>query len=172
MHSGPSSNALEQRLLWAGTLCGWSYDAEEAKLPCVSGLPLPLLQVAESPESWEAILQGTAALVTGLAALVVAGQCEEEVVGNLFLSGTLVKLLERCPSVEARQLVMAMAAALPGMDASAEVRGRCAAGCWVCRPHQAKDAWAWRSQVLAAGFAPKTSAQTGALWPMFANAGV
>ena len=85
------------------------------------------LQVSESPESWEAILHGVCALVCGMAALVAAGRCEEEVGDNLFLSGTLVRLLERCPSAAARRAVMAMAAAFPALDASAEVRGRCAA---------------------------------------------
>ncbi|GAB4819198.1 hypothetical protein N2152v2_006244 [Parachlorella kessleri] len=82
-------------------------------------------EVSESPASWEAILHGVCALVCGLAALVAAGRCEEGIGNNLFLSGTLVRLLERCPTAAARRAVMAMAAAFPALDASAEVRGRC-----------------------------------------------
>lgn len=75
------------------------------------------------------MLQGVAALACGLAALEAAGRCaEEDATRNLFLSGTLVKLLERCPSVGARRAVMAIAAALPALDASQEVRGRWAGG--------------------------------------------
>lgn len=64
------------------------------------------------------------ALACGLAALTAAGRCEEQASSNLFLSGTLVQLLERCPSATSRRAVMAIAAAFPQLAASAEVRGR------------------------------------------------
>eukprot|EP00887_Chlorella_sp_A99_P007770 scaffold20.g7770.t1 len=81
-------------------------------------------EVVETPESWAAILDGLAALACGLGAQAAAGQASE-VSQSLFHSGTLIELLARCPSSGARQAVMAIAAALPHLDASAEVRGRC-----------------------------------------------
>ena len=67
------------------------------------------MQAAESPEAWQAMLEGLAALCQGLA----AGDAEPDQAADLFKGGQLQRLLALCATPEARSVALGIAAALP-----------------------------------------------------------
>ena len=81
--------------------------------------------VSDTVESWESILGGLTAVVSGLAAHVTAKTLDPASIKGLFPSDTLSKLLDRCCSATARGNVVAIAAAVPQTPGAADIRGAC-----------------------------------------------
>ena len=81
--------------------------------------------VIESNESWEAILGGLLAAVCGFGAQISAGSLELSSVKGLFPGDTLSKLLDRCSSPEAREMVATIAAAVPAAPGAMDIRAAC-----------------------------------------------
>lgn len=81
--------------------------------------------VIESAESWEAILGGLLAAVCGFGAQISAGSLELSAVKGLFPGDTLSKLLDRCSTPEAREMVATIAAAVPAAPGAVDIRTAC-----------------------------------------------
>jgi hypothetical protein len=80
------------------------------------------LQAAETPEAWEAMLEGLAALSGGIGAAVASGDLEPDQAVGLFGEGQLSQLLALCSTPAARAAVLDIAAALPDCETDVQAR--------------------------------------------------
>ena len=82
------------------------------------------MQAAETPEAWEAMLLGLAALCQGLASEPSLGELGSAGQEHHLTEAQLQLLLAESASADARSAVLSIAAAQAGSQASADVQSR------------------------------------------------
>jgi len=98
-------------------------DASKTRIPIVLKC-MSMLQAEETPEAWESMLLGLAALFKGLASepsLDELGRAGQE---HYLAEEQLQLLLDRSASADARSAVLSIAAAQSGSQASADIQSR------------------------------------------------
>ena len=82
------------------------------------------MQASETPEAWEALLLGLAALCQGLASEPSMGELGSAGQEHYLSQEQLHLLLDRSASAEARSAVLSIAAAQSGSPAAADIQSR------------------------------------------------